>query len=208
MKIKYFLEILRILWYKEIVVMAYPHTPKLILPMKKWQVNDIKHLQHQNYSGVDWGFHLGEDCLIRAGTPVRSIGRGKVVYSALHSSSNPPESEGKRGSNWGNIIIIAHKHPKSKLVFFSLYGHLGERLVEKGDRVEIDQKIGKVAKGWTKENGWWKQAHLHFAIYVGPWRGKVLPGAYYDGSERTKTTHWVSPTKFIEDYNNSNKGGE
>jgi len=53
-----------------------------------------------------------------------AVGRGKVVYSACH-----PGSKEKR--NWGNVIIIAHKHPKTKKVFFSLYGHLAERLVKK-----------------------------------------------------------------------------
>jgi len=81
-------------------------------------------LQECEYDGIFWGKHLGEDCNTRAGVKVMAVGRGKVVYSACH-----PGSKEKR--NWGNVIIIAHKHPKTKKVFFSLYGHLAERLVKK-----------------------------------------------------------------------------
>lgn len=192
-------DFLKILWYK-IRSMAYPYTPQLGLPLKNWEVNDVGFLQRQAYSNVDWGKHLGEDCIKKAGSPVKTIGRGKVVYSALHTSPTPPESEGKKGSNWGNIIIIAHKNPRTKKVFFSLYGHLGKRMVKKGKRVELGQQIGIVGKGWTKENGWWNQSHLHLAIYIGPWKGIVLPGAYRRGEKRTKLDYWRAPTEFIENY--------
>lgn len=184
--------------YYKIETMAYPFTPELDFPLKNWQVNDTKFLEPQAYSGVDWGLHLGEDCNIRTGTPVKAIGRGKVVYSALHAPQKPPLTEGKEGSNWGNVIIIAHKNPSTKKVFFSLYGHLGKRLLKKGDRVKRGQKIGEVAKGWSRENGWWKKSHLHFAIYAGPWKGEVLPGAYRKGAEgRTKLEDWIAPTEFL-----------
>jgi len=188
----------RIGWHK-LNSITYLHTPKITFPLKNWQVNSIRFLQPQTYSGVDWGLHLGEDCNVRAGTPVIAIGRGKVVYSALHTSLTPPESEGKKGSNWGNIIIVAHKNPRTKKLFFSLYGHLGKRLVKKGEEVECGQQIGIVGKTWTPENGWWKDSHLHFAIYVGPWEGRVLPGAYR-GGKRTKLSHWKAPTQFVLEY--------
>ena len=189
------------LWFKW-CAKSYPYTPELSFPLERWKVNDVGFLQNQNYSGVDWGKHLGEDCLAEPGTPVFTIGRGRVVYSALHASSTPPEDEGKKGSNWGNIIIIAHKNPRTGKVFFSVYGHLGERLVETGEDVERGQKIGTVGRGWTPENGWWKNSHLHFAIYVGPWTGVVLPGAYGKKSKkRTKLEYWESPTSYVQNYN-------
>jgi len=178
--------------------MAYPFTPELDSPLKNWQVNDTKFLQSQAYSEVNWGLHLGEDCNTKPGTSVRAIGRGKVVYSDLHASEEPPQAEGKEGSNWGNIIIIAHKNPSTKKVFFSLYGHLKKRLVEKGDRIKRGQKIGEIAEGWTRANGWWEESHLHFAIYIGGWKGEVLPGAYRKGAEdRTKLEDWIAPTEFL-----------
>lgn len=187
--------------YYKIESMAYPFTPELSYPLKNWQVNDTKFLESQIYSGVDWGLHLGEDCNTKPGASVRAIGRGKVVCSALYAPKEPPQAEGKEGSSWGNITIIAHKNPVTKEVFFSLYGHLGKRLLKKGDRVKREQKIGEVAKGWSRENGWWKKSHLHFAIYIGSWEGEVLPGAYRKGVEdRTELEHWLAPTEFLSRY--------
>lgn len=184
------------LWYN-LQTMAYPYTQNLNFPFKEWKVNSYKFRKSSSYDGVFWGNHLGEDCNVRAGTIIKTIGRGKVVYSALHASEKSPKQGGHR--NWGNIIIIAHKHPSRK-VFFSIYGHLGKRLVKKGDKVEEGQKIGRVARAWSRPNGWWEDAHLHLAIYFGPWRGKVLPGYWKEGNKRVRLENWVVPTDFIVKY--------
>jgi murein DD-endopeptidase MepM/ murein hydrolase activator NlpD len=63
------------------------------------------------------------------------------------------------------------------------------------------QVIGVVAEGLTPENGWWKIPHLHFGIYVGPWRDSVLPGYKRFEEFRTKTKWWEDPSSFIEKYN-------
>jgi len=195
--LKILIDFLRILWYKG-ESMAYPYTSKLVFPLEDWKVNYCKFRQRDEYDGKLWGLHLGEDCIIKPGTPVKAIGRGKVVYSKLHATKKSPKQGGYR--NWGNIIIIAHKNPKTKKVFFSLYGHLGNRLVEKGDRVDIGQKIGTVGRAWSQQNGWWEDAHLHFAIYTGPWEGRVLPGYWKSTQKRTKLRYWAAPTKFIKNY--------
>ena len=123
--------------------MAYPYTYQIKFPLNDYKVDGCKFREdHCVYGGVDWGIHLGEDCNKKAGTKVRAIGRGKVVYSALHSGS-----EKKR--NWGNIIIVAHKNPATREVFFSLYAHLGEKRVLKGDRVEAGDFIGVIGKANT-----------------------------------------------------------
>lgn len=176
--------------------MAYPHTPKLTFPLKNYQVDSYRFKQHCIYKNTDWGIHLGEDINRPAGTSVKSIGRGRVVYSKLHPGT-------AKKSNWGNIIIIAHKNPTNNQVFFSLYAHLQKRLVEKGERVKLGQTIGKIGKSNTPQNGWWPDAHLHFAIYTGIWQNKVLPGYWKKGSPRTKPSHWQEPTKFIKNYPNN-----
>jgi len=178
--------------------MAYSYTPNLISPLKNYKVNASWFKKKCTIDNVYWGLHLGEDCNIRTGTEVLAIGRGKVVYSALHSTVKSPRRGGRR--NWGNIIIIAHKNPKNKKVFFSLYGHLGKRRAKKGDKVKQGKIIGIIAKGWTKENGWWSESHLHFAIYKGPWNGKVLPGYFRKNQKRTKLKYWVKPSEFIRNY--------
>lgn len=179
--------------------MAYAYTPRLVYPIKNFKPNSFRFGQickYKNTLGVSilWGRHLGADVNTRAGTQVVSIGRGRVAYSALH----PGLSKGKR--NWGNIIIIAHKHQRTKGVFFSVYGHLEKRLAQKGDGVGCGQPIGRVAKKLTQANGWWEEAHLHFGIYIGPWQGKVLPGYFKTGNKRTKMEWWKDPVKFIEGY--------
>lgn len=179
--------------------MAYFYTPKLDFPFEKWQVNDCKFKERCIYDGIDWGLHLGEDCNIRAGTLVKSIGRGKIVYSGLCASKQSPKQGGRR--NWGNLIIIAHKNPKTKNIFCSLYGHLGNRIVKKGDKVELGQKIGKIAPAWTKTNGWWENAHLHLAICIAPFKqGKLFPGYWKENQGRTKLEYWKPPTAFIGNY--------
>ena len=173
--------------------MAYPHTPKIGFPINSYKVNSYKFREECNYKGVYWGIHLGEDIKRPAGTEIRSIGRGKVVYSALH-----PKSETR--ANWGNIIIIAHKNPHSKTPFFSLYAHLGKRLTEKGEIVQQGNAIGFIGKANSTENGWWDEEHLHFGIYTGPWQNKVLPGYWKKGSKRTKLSYWKEPKAFIQNY--------
>ena len=173
--------------------MAYPYTRKLEFPLEKYRVNSYQFKQDCTYKKVHFGIHLGEDVNRPAGTKVKCIGRGKVVYSGLHPGT-------KEKGNWGNIIIIAHKHPKTKNIFFSLYAHMQTRLVEKGQRVEQGQIIGRVGKANTPENGWWKEEHLHFSIYTGSWEGRVLPGYRKRNSKRTKLSYRKEPTKFINNY--------
>ncbi|KKT88084.1 MAG: hypothetical protein UW87_C0018G0010 [Candidatus Moranbacteria bacterium GW2011_GWC2_45_10] len=173
--------------------MAYPYARKLDFPFADYKVNALDFGAHGEYEGVDWGIHLGEDCLRPRGEKVKAIGKGRIVYSTLHPGT-------KEKGNWGNVIIIAHKNPKNKKVFFSLYGHLGKRLKEKGDKVEIGEAIGVVGKRNSPENGWWDEEHLHFSIYTGPWEGKVLPGYFKKNQRRTKLSHWKRPTDFIAGY--------
>lgn len=173
--------------------MAYPYTRKLEFPLEKYRVNSYRFKQDCAYKSVHWGVHLGEDINCPAGTEVKSIGRGRVVYSKLH-----PGTEEK--SNWGNIVIVAHKHPETRKVFFSLYAHLQKCFIERGQKVDMGQVIGVVGKANTPENGWWQEEHLHFGIYVGPWEGKILPGYWKKGGRRTKLSFWKEPTRFIGNY--------
>lgn len=173
--------------------MAYPYTYKLALPLDNYRLNSFQFQEECFYNGVYWGVHLGEDVDCPAGTEVKAIGRGRVVYSVLHAGT-------KEKGNWGNIIIVAHKHPKTKKVFFSLYAHLSERLVSKGQQVQLGQVLGFVGKKNSPENGFWAEEHLHFAIYIGPWEKKVLPGYWKKGTKRTKRSYWKEPKKFVEKY--------
>lgn len=173
--------------------MGYSYTSKLILPLEKYRVGGFRFGEDCTYGKVHWGIHLGEDVNVPAGTEVKCVGKGRVVYSAVHPGT-------KEKGNWGNIVIVAHKNPKTKKVFFSLYAHMSSYNVAVGENVELGQVLGKVGKTNTPENGWWEDEHLHFAIYVGAWKKKVLSGYWKKGDTRTSLDLWREPMKFIEEY--------
>jgi|SRR6185369_8399291 len=172
--------------------MAYLSTPKVIFPLEHYSVNGAAFGKRSLYDGVLWGVHLGEDCIASAGTDVRAVGRGTVVYAAMHEGS-------KEKGNWGHIIIIRHKHPKRKLIFYSLYGHLGTSFKRIGEKVEMGEPLGFIGEAFTPENGFW-ESHLHFAIYTGPWKNEVLPGYWKQDQDRTLPQWWQVPTEFIQAY--------
>jgi murein DD-endopeptidase MepM/ murein hydrolase activator NlpD len=172
----------------------YPFTKKLIFPLDNYKADGLKFGSDYADRNKHWGIHLGQDILCPANTSVKSIGKGSVVYSAIHPGT-------KEKPNWGNIIIIAHRNPKTEKIFYSLYGHLKNRLMEKGDNVSMGKIIGAIGQSNTPENGYWKAEHLHFAIYTGRWTGKVLPGYYKEEDKRTRLSDWQDPEKFIRRYN-------
>lgn len=172
-----------VIWGERLKAELSEISSKIGLPVKGFEPNGEKFGEKCEYDGVDWGKHLGQDYYTKAGVPVLSIADGKVVYSALHAGS-------KEKKNWGNIIIIAHKLGGEAI--FSLYGHLGKRLVETGAKIKAGRKVGAVGKKNTSENGWWEE-HLHFAIYKGQFEGKVLPG--YDQPGNIKD--WINPVEFL-----------
>lgn len=166
-------------------------TNKIIFPLSEYRVDGLGFGENAT-AGKILGVHLGEDAKALVGTRVRCIGNGKVVYSALHPGN-------VMKGNWGYIVIVRHKDPTNKIEFYSLYGHLSKPGVKKDDEIKVGQLIGLIGPSNTAENGWWP-AHLHFAIYTGPWTGKVLPGYLSGNSNRTKLEFWKNPSEFISNY--------
>jgi murein DD-endopeptidase MepM/ murein hydrolase activator NlpD len=160
---------------------------KIIFPLDNYKVSGYKFGQVV----PGWGTHLGDDCDAKENTPVKSIVTGVVVYSALH-----PGSVRKR--NWGNIIIIKHKVFRKRQFYYSLYAHLGKRLKKINDKIKKGEVVGYIGKSNCAENGWWP-AHLHFAIYTGPWNDQVLPGYYKKEQKRTRLSYWKNPTEWISE---------
>lgn len=185
-------------------------TAKLIYPVENFQDEIDEQFRDKGFfQGKDWGIHLGVDFSLPQKTKVFSIGRGTVAYSKLHSAEVDENGKIKK-QNWGGVVIIAHKNPKNKKLFYSLYGHLGKRYVKKGDLIEMGELIGTIGKSESKFNGGWIEEHLHFAIYHGPFYGRVLPGYFDEKKEITKMEYWSEPIMFINEYNNLNlkKSGE
>jgi len=80
----------------------------------------------------------GIDIDAGAGTVVQAVDRGEVVYS-------------DEFLEYGGLVIVDHGS------FYSLYAHLGQRMVQKGDRVAQGDPVGKVDS----------EGVLHFELRVG-----------------------------------------
>lgn len=87
--------------------------------------------------------HWGLDFTAPTGTPIYSTGKGKVIKVA----------ESKRG--YGHHIIIDHGYN-----YRTLYAHLSEIDVKKGDEISRGQVIGKVGNT-GKSTG----PHLHYEVH-------------------------------------------
>ena len=89
--------------------------------------------------------HLGIDLAARSGTPVKSLGHGRVSYVGW-----------VRG--YGKTIKINYGHHLQ-----SLYGHLSryKRHLHVGQKVKKGEVVGFVG-----QTGWATGPHLHFGFYV------------------------------------------
>lgn len=75
-----------------------------------------------------------------SGTPVLAAADGEVVYAG--NDSNKPF--GPRLNMYGNLVILKHDLPGISQPLFTLYGHLSEMSVEKGETVAAGDEIGLV----------------------------------------------------------------
>jgi murein DD-endopeptidase MepM/ murein hydrolase activator NlpD len=87
--------------------------------------------------------HKGTDYAAGEGTPVNAIGDGVVIGAGWNSG-------------YGNLVQI--RHPNG---YVTRYGHLSKILVHAGDRVKIDQVVGRVG-----HTGLATGPHLHFEVLV------------------------------------------
>lgn len=90
-----------------------------------------------------WRAHLGVDYSAPQGTPVRSVGEGKVEFAG-------------RQNGYGNVVSVDHGHERS-----TLYAHLSRIDVRKGERVAQGQVLGSVGA-----TGWATGPHLHFEFRI------------------------------------------
>jgi predicted chitinase len=122
--------------------------------------------------------HKGQDIAAPTGTKVKSVDDGVVVRS----------SPVDQGGGYGNFIIIKHKD------FYSAYGHLSKRDVNKGDTVKKGQLIGLVGS-----TGMSTGPHLHFEIrkFKGALKKDDFenPGPYLSGKSPSKTVDGNSDVK-------------
>lgn len=88
--------------------------------------------------------HFGIDYAARLGTPIKSVGNGKVIFAG-------------RDDGYGNAVIIKYGRK-----YKALYGHMEHfiRHLHVGEYVHQGEIIGYVGN-----TGWSTGPHLHFALY-------------------------------------------
>jgi peptidoglycan hydrolase-like protein with peptidoglycan-binding domain len=89
-------------------------------------------------------FHAGIDLPAPEGTPVRTAGFGRVVFS------------GYDAAGWGTFVLIAHRFGLR-----TLYAHLSSIHVSTGQAVAAGQRLGRVGSTGRADG-----PHLHFELLL------------------------------------------
>ena len=102
--------------------------------------------------------HTGVDIPAPKGTPVLAAAAGKVTWAgyglyALKEDPNDP---------YGLAVAIRHDFGYQGETLYTVYGHMDEIMVAKGQHVEGGQVIGKVG-----DTGQVTGVHLHFEVRIG-----------------------------------------
>jgi murein DD-endopeptidase MepM/ murein hydrolase activator NlpD len=125
-------------------------------------------MSEKEYPGFARKFNLGEDVDVRAGTPVKSISDGTVMYSDFIPSWT--SSDGVQHWGPGNMIVIQYRlaKPEGEATHIcAVYAGLSaDRKVKPGLAVTKGQVIGFVGKANSKENGKYP-SRLHFGLHLG-----------------------------------------
>lgn len=148
-------------------------------------------------------YHAAEDWYQRggptAGEPVYAVADGVVKYAA---AANYP----------GEVVIVEHLLPNGE-TWYSSYGHLGSRLVNRGEVVQRRQPLGTIYD-------WPGNSHLHFEIrqffitdvingpHAALTRHRNYPpgpgywpvGDFKTTQERPLDRGWVEPSAFIKSH--------
>ncbi len=111
-------------------------------PLKGKVTLEYGKIEHPRFKTIT--FHKGLDIQASLGEKVRTVYDGNVVFSDWFEG-------------YGKTVIIDHKKN-----FFTVYAHLSEIEVEKGDFVATSQRIGKVG-----QSGSLKGSYLYFELRKG-----------------------------------------
>jgi murein DD-endopeptidase MepM/ murein hydrolase activator NlpD len=118
-------------------------------------------LPDYRYGGTFFGAnvpHTGVDFVTRIGTPVAAAGPGQIswtgygLYQGVYDETDP----------YGLAIVILHDFGYNNQQLYTVYAHLSEILVVKGQRVETGDIIGL-----SGDTGFTTAPHLHFEIRNG-----------------------------------------
>ena len=86
-----------------------------------------------------WREHKGIDYAAPTGTPVRTVGDGRVEFAGVQNG-------------YGNVVIVSHDKTRT-----TLYAHMSRIDVTKGQMLQQGDLVGAVG-----QTGWATGPHLHF----------------------------------------------
>jgi len=103
--------------------------------------------------------HTGIDITGDIGTPIMAAGDGEVIYagSGVYRGGDDVADD-----PYGNAVVIKHSFNYQGEELFTLYGHLDEILVKKGQQVKAGDQIGLLGN-----TGKTPGPHLHFEVRLG-----------------------------------------
>jgi hypothetical protein len=124
---------------------------------------------HSPAHSIDWNHYSASGARDDYGRRVFASAGGTVLSSYYATNTG-----------YGNTIVIGHGNG-----WRTRYAHLKTRAVQKGDRVKVGQKIGRVGKSSALYN---ISAHLHYEqIHDGNVVVAVVQGVrWYDGLKRSQ----------------------
>ena len=136
---------------------SYPSVRKILrtyTPVRFYESKAIPPLEHYKYittpygseryiNGVYHGFHKGVDFAAPRGTPVKAVLSGEVIFAGWMPLT-------------GNTVVIDHGWG-----LMSLYAHLSEVDVKRGQLVRRGEVIGKVGSTGRSTG-----PHLHLGVYL------------------------------------------
>jgi murein DD-endopeptidase MepM/ murein hydrolase activator NlpD len=114
-------------------------------------------LANYRYGGVFWEnvVHTGIDIPAPRGTDVLAAGPGKVIWAGhgLFDSTEDP---------YGLAVVIKHDFGYQGQSLYTVYGHMDEIFVFKGQHLEGGERLGLVG-----DTGKVSGVHLHFEVRIG-----------------------------------------
>jgi hypothetical protein len=119
-------------------------------------------LEDYRYGGIFAGtnmVHTGIDIPAKYGTPVIAAGSGMVVWAGWGLYSGAAQN---KKDPYGQAVVIRHDFGYNGLTLYSVYAHLSEIDVSRGQWVKDGEQVGLV--GTT---GFTTGPHLHFEIRIG-----------------------------------------
>lgn len=102
--------------------------------------------------------HHGVEFLNSAGTPVLAAAEGVVVLAGDDAKT----VYGLYRNFYGNLVVLEHNFSGFSQPVYTLYAHLSQIDVEKGEEVSAGQKIGEVGSSGAAIG-----SHLHFEVRLG-----------------------------------------